>query len=120
MLRVCCGINRDLLQSRGNGIDKQRNRIVCSRFCSWHRRFIGFDEFFGHFNQSYKKCREKIVILKDSDMILTERVAFSTLLQNPCHKKQETEEGILKICGYIYHHDKYIPLWGVRHTFALF
>ena len=119
MLRVCCGINRDLLQSRGNGIDKQRNRIVCSRFCSWHRRFIGFDEFFGHFNQSYKKCREK-VIKKDSDTILIGRVDFSTLLQKHRNKKQETEECILKICGYIYHHGTYIPLWGVRHTSALF
>ena len=85
MLQVCYGINRDLQQSRGNGIDKQRNLIVCSRYCSWHRRFIGFDEFLGHFNQSYKKCREKRVIIKDFDMILTEKVDFSRLFQKPSH-----------------------------------
>jgi len=60
------------------------------------------------------------VIKKDSDTILIGRVDFSTLLQKHRNKKQETEECILKICGYIYHHGTYIPLWGVRHTSALF
>jgi len=39
----------------------------------------------------------------------------STLLQNFCHKKQETEECSLKWCGYIDHHGTYTPLWGVRY-----
>ena len=38
---------------------------------------------------------------------------FSTLLQKHCNKKQETEEYILKLCGYIGHHGSYTPLWGV-------
>ena len=31
----------------------------------------------------------------------------STLLQNYCNKKQETEECILKLCGYIYRQSTY-------------
>ena len=31
----------------------------------------------------------------------------STLLQNYCNKKQETEECIFKLCGYIYHQGTY-------------
>jgi len=36
-------------------------------------------------------------------------VFFSTLLQKHCNKKQEIEECILKLCGYIYHQGTYTP-----------
>ena len=36
----------------------------------------------------------------------------STLLQKHCDKKQETEECILKLCGYIYHQGTYTPQAG--------
>jgi hypothetical protein len=51
---------------------------------------------------------------------------FSTLLQKPFRKKQETEECVLKLCGYIYHQGTYtrqagtekgvdfLPFTGVR------
>jgi len=39
---------------------------------------------------------------------------ISTLLRKHCNKKQETEEGILKLCGYIYHQGIYTPWWGAR------
>jgi len=39
---------------------------------------------------------------------------FSILLQKHCNKKQETEEYILKLSGYMYHQGTYTPLWGVR------
>ena len=38
--------------------------------------------------------------------------AISTLLQKHCNKKQETEECILKLCGYIYHQGTYTPQAG--------
>jgi len=37
---------------------------------------------------------------------------ISTLLQKYCNKKQETEECILKLCGYIYQQGTYTPLRG--------
>ena len=36
----------------------------------------------------------------------------STLLQKHYNKKQETEECILKLCGYIYHQGTYTPQAG--------
>ena len=37
---------------------------------------------------------------------------ISTLLQKHCDIKQETEECILKLCGYIYHQGTYTPQAG--------
>jgi len=37
---------------------------------------------------------------------------ISTFLQKHCNKKQETEECILKLCGYIYHQGTYTPQVG--------
>ena len=39
-------------------------------------------------------------------------LSFSTLLQKHCNKKQETEENILKLCGYKYHQGTYTPQGG--------
>jgi len=36
----------------------------------------------------------------------------STLLQKHCNKKQQTEECILKLCGYICHQGTYTPQAG--------
>ena len=41
------------------------------------------------------------------------RIKVSTLLQKHCNKKQEIEECILKLYGYIYNQGTYTPLWGV-------
>ena len=41
-------------------------------------------------------------------------ITFSTLLQKHCNKKQETEECILKIGGYIYHQGTYTPEAGTE------
>jgi hypothetical protein len=38
------------------------------------------------------------------------------LIDSVGHKKQETEECILKLCGYKYHHGTCTPLWGVKLT----
>ena len=49
-----------------------------------------------------------------------QRFLFSTLLQKPCHKKQEIEECILKLCGQIHHQGTYTPLWGVNYYLPYF
>ena len=48
------------------------------------------------------------------------QLSLSTLLQKHCNKKQETEEGILKICGYIYHHGTYTHQAGTNKRAGLF
>ena len=45
---------------------------------------------------------------------------FSTLLQKHCNKKQETEECILKLCGYIYHQGTYTPQAGNEKSAGFF
>jgi len=44
----------------------------------------------------------------------------STLLLKHCHKKQETEECNLKICGYIYLQGTYTPQAGTEKGAGFF